>query len=81
MSPEVFGIAERAMASITFFRAHHASTQPFQVHFQQVLQMLRETARNVYANKPTGEMNFLLAFADALAIANKPGEYVPIDQR
>ena len=79
MTPKAFDLARQAMTTLEWYRNFHGSAQPFQERFTEVLDMLRTTAKN--QSSKSEEKKFLLAFADALQIANTPGEYRPLNER
>jgi hypothetical protein len=64
MTYEPFDVARAAFSSLELFRKHHASSQPYQEHQQQVVSILQDYAKNTRSNKPA-EANFY----DALALA------------
>ena len=81
MTPKAkaFALARQAMTTLEWYRSFYGSGQQFPERFTEVLNMLRRTAGN--QSGAAGEKKFLLAFADALEIANKPGEYRPLNER
>jgi hypothetical protein len=79
MTSKVFDLARQAMATLEWYRGFYGSAPPFPERFTEVLNMLRRTAEN--QSSAEGEKKLLLAFADALEIANKPGEYRPLNER
>lgn len=82
MENAAFSLARNAMTSLEMYRDYYASSEPYQKNFQEVLNILRTTAENAYTKgEQFGDKKFLMAFADALEIANKPGEYVPMSKR
>jgi hypothetical protein len=80
MKNKAFGIAQEAMVSLEMFRDFYASGESYQENFQEVLKILRVTAQGTQAERYS-DAKFLLAFADALEVANRPGEYVPLGKR
>lgn len=76
MENKAFNIARQALTSIEFYRGFYASSEPSQKHFNEVLDMLRRTAENMSAGESYSDKKFLLAFADALEVANTSGEYI-----
>ena len=79
MTHDAFELARQALTTIEFYRNFHGSSQPFQERFREVLIMLRGTAAN--KSDERGEKKFLLAFADALEVANVSGPYQPLSER
>ena len=77
MKNPAFDLACKAMSSLEIYRDFYASSEKYQYNFQEILNIIRFTAENSYTkSEQFGDKKFLLAFADALEVANKPGEYV-----
>lgn len=76
-----YAYAIRAMGSLEMYREMHQSGPHYQHELNHVLQALRQRAETMNAQSEASDKKFLLAFADALEVANQPGDYVPINQR
>lgn len=81
MENPVFSLARKAMSSLEMYSDFYASSSSYQEHFQEVLSIIRDTAENVYSDGESySNKKFLLAFADALEVSNKSGEYIPLSK-
>lgn len=78
-----FDLAVKAMTSLEMYSQLYASSDRYQKHISEVLSILRESAECtlVKTGGDAAKKKFLLAFADALEISNKPGEYVPLSKQ
>ena len=79
MTPKAFALARQAMTTLEWYRSFYGSAPPFPERYNEVINMLKKAAEN--QSGEYGEKNFLLALADALQNANKPGEYRPLNER
>lgn len=68
-----YDIANRVLGSLRFFSDHYASSQPYQEHLKQVVEMLRHQGKNASHGPLPGK--FLLGLADLLEEANRPGPW------
>lgn len=78
-NPE-FVLAAKAMESLEMYRMFYASSNDYQLRFQDVLGLLRHRGEAMLLTN-YGQGKFLLAFSDALEVGNQPGEYVPLSKR
>jgi hypothetical protein len=69
-----YEIAKEAFAILQFYGDAHASSQLYLEELNKVIDMLKSKAESYPADNMRAK-KFLLAFADALAHENKPGEY------
>jgi hypothetical protein len=76
-----YAYAIRTMGALEMFMEMYAGDHEYQRELNHLLQTLRHRADTMMAPREFSDRKFLLAFADALEEANKPGEYVPLGQR
>lgn len=78
-NPE-FVLAVKAMETLEMYQNFYANSREYQVHLQEILQLLRHRGASTLLSDH-GAAKFTLAFADALEAAHQPGEYVPLSKR
>lgn len=76
-----YAYAIRAMGSLEMYSEMHAGDAHYQHELNHILQALRLRAETMSGPREFSDKKFLMAFADALEVANQPGEYVPMSQR
>lgn len=83
MNNRGFDFAVKAMGALEMYREMYASGGEYQHELSHVLNTLRMRAEtlSIKTGSDASDKKFLMAFADALEVANQPGEYVPLSQR
>jgi len=83
MNNRGFDFAVKAMGALEMYREMYQSGPEYGHELSHVLNTLRMRAETltVKTGSDFADKKFLMAFADALEVADKPGEYIPLSQR
>lgn len=75
-----YAYAIRTMQALEMYQEMYSSSPQYVHHLKDLLNTLRSRADTMGRDEERSSKKFLLAFADALEVANQPGDYVPRPQ-
>jgi hypothetical protein len=75
-----YAYAIRTMQALEMYQEMYSSSAHYQHHLKDLVATLRSRAETMGKPEERSDKKFLQAFADALEVANQPGEYVSRSQ-